>query len=172
MRIHEAIEKAGPGGKIRRNEFDSCYVVGEESVTFDAGITEVVFHPDELTATDWEVIEPETIEVGDVVREGEDGPDAYVVAISEEVDVTEQSACIRLHCDGSLKGAYPMSWLTLIRKGPKKHVFEGVSFQGDIDVGHMKNRVMVYQHGQNPLQIKEDTERGKTYRMTLEPMED
>jgi hypothetical protein len=65
---------------------------------------------------------------------------------------------------------YAMDLLTLIRKGPAKHVFEGMTFQG-IDEPYIKNRVMMYEHGQNPIGILRVTEDGKTYRMTLEEQE-
>jgi hypothetical protein len=155
MNIQEAIEKAGPGGKIRRKCWDDnipleirggyLYHDGEQFEICKTGL---------LTATDWEVVEPETIKVGDVVGWQGISGEAIVRAIGNK------TACVQWSFDDIL-GLYPLDQLTLIRKG-EKHVFEGVSIGGQ-----NTQEIIVYGGSLEGAELYEGL-----YRMTLEPMED
>jgi hypothetical protein len=122
MLIHEAITKAGPGGKIRRETSHKSvpsWIVPEEEVgnlirennedrLLDMSCVLL------LTATDWEVVEPEpVIEVGDeVVFTSDNSWTKYEVV---KIDKGEQTY---------LREVAPQvvtrpNRLTLIHKGPK-----------------------------------------------------
>jgi hypothetical protein len=160
MNIQEAIEKAGPGGKIRRISWHRRdYVLLPNSFNLT---TEFASAPEENTpmsindiiATDWEVVEPETIEVGDVVgyrhHPSCDGEERTVVAIDNGCG----KFCLR---QGNHLSMVTQDTCTLIRKGPRKHVFEGVLVR-DVDIADRSIRLW----GEYPMELDPGT-----YRMEL-----
>ena len=111
-----------------------------------------------LTRTDWEVVKPEVIEVGDEITIeglgfGRDGatihdveeirPDGVIHARPRTVAIVEREKC------------------TLIRKGPKVHTFEGVEW--------FDNGSIIFPHkgGSDPFSAGLRKLVGKTYTMTL-----
>ena len=132
MRLHEAIEKAGEGGQIRRKGLigivtigDDCLMENEREVN-NFGISN-------LTANDWMVVEPEpVIEVNDVVTAACDAEECMLIGIHPDGDRCavkniKKPWCV---CD-DYDSETPLSirnHLSLIRKGPKVHVFKGISF--------------------------------------------
>lgn len=121
MRLHEAIEKAGEGGKIKRNGKQwGCviptapYPENYKWKAFDG--YEWVWYPDDITADDWEVVEDKpVIEVGDVVKRSGQGCeiDECKVLMLSKGRVTLGRISHPCGCDEDIRD------LTLIRKGPK-----------------------------------------------------
>jgi len=87
MRLHEAIEKAGPGKPFRVSswEYGQYWYINPEGKIMngenncEARITKYHFDAD-----DWEVVEPEQIEVGDTVNACGQDKNGKAVAISDE----------------------------------------------------------------------------------------
>jgi hypothetical protein len=161
MNIQEAIEKAGPDGEIRRSEWEkndgaSLIIPDNTGMNLEAKSSEYdsTLSVADLTATDWEVVEPETIEVGDVVHQCLND-NAVVRAVCKIND----EACIQWD-DGSI-GIYPFDKLTLIRKAPRKHVFEGVEFSME----DMSAKMVSWKGNVGDMYPFSD--KGKTYRMEL-----
>jgi hypothetical protein len=167
MDIREAISKAGPGGKIRCGGFSIELTVPKfNGAPLLLSNGNAWGHRlDQLTATDWEVIEPETIEVGDVVERPGRSLEYEVVFIHH----VEGMACIHnMACHLQL---VKIESLTLIRKGNKKHVFEAIEWRkmqvtkpdafGYTEVRAPMSRIL--EQGLGDL-----CDNGKTYRMTLE----
>jgi hypothetical protein len=160
MNIQGAIKKAGPGGKIRRESADSSV---PSWIVPDSNVGELVREDGSdhliklsnmllLTADDWEVVEPEpVIEVGDVVLPKNGTREHKVIHIHNGNlwVVNPDGGC---YCNSAFG-------FTLIRKGPKKHVFEGV---GNAWGSEAKEAWQIIANGQA---------RGQTYRITLEEME-
>lgn len=110
MDIREAIEKAGPGGKIKRRVWTDniIIIVGEVDELLGTGLR---FYFEDLTATDWTVV-TEEIEVGDVVHMLRGTADAMVLG--------EDSPRVAIQFPDKEIRLVHKADLTLIRKGPKK----------------------------------------------------
>ena len=128
MRLGEATIKAGGNGKIKlANWKDSNFIRVPSGIM--TGFKDNQGNPiglsyPELTATDWEVVEPE-IEVGDVVK-------VNCISYSGRVEVVSfrrVMAFVKFE-DGDVR-EYSKSSLTLISKGPKSETFRGVKFTID-----------------------------------------
>lgn len=160
MTIKEAIEKAGPGGKIRREclgtywelSVDFAYMKYKDGscVMFDS-----VY---DIIATDWQVVEPEQIEVGDVVKRkdvncliGDNGCKITGISESRMALMAERLLCT---CTFAKWQGF-----TLIHKGPRKHVFEHTLF--NLTKDHCGDTILAC-HIQGGMDTR------KTYRMTLE----
>ena len=129
MRLHEAIEKAGESGKIRRGCWSkkvSSYIIPEDNYvnmeTEDKAPCRQTFSIGNLTANDWEVVKDmPKVEVGDTCSYG-DGIESMEIKI---IHINPNGSCVTI--DGAGQSATIHSnHLTLIRKGPKVHTFEGV----------------------------------------------
>jgi hypothetical protein len=127
MNIQEAIEKAGPGGKIRRAKWVEDYV--QVQLHTDSPLMYKPVHVDEagwigtvdsLTATDWEVVEPETIEVGDVVKVNIE-PGCGKDFERRVVWVRDECAEVQVQYKDDIIQTVLRENITLIRKGNKKH---------------------------------------------------
>jgi hypothetical protein len=174
MDIREAIEKAGPGGKVRRG----CWDEGKELIvpystnygfepnkfTFEQGCRGIC-NMQNLTATDWQVVE-ETIEVGYEVNKSwceVSAPEHVCVVLAKKGGVCAlqhkiESTCV---CNARIDD------LRFIRKG-EKHVFEGVEFVRKSCLCIVPQRT-----DEQPMYPWASFEgNGKTYRATFEPMED
>ena len=73
---------------------------------------------DYLTRNDWEFVEEEVIEVGDIVKYGTDPRECEVIAVSEEEVCWEEV--------GNFCSTSDLDRLTLVSKGPTVHVFKSV----------------------------------------------
>jgi hypothetical protein len=163
MRIHEAIEKAGEGGRVRRKNWGDEYEIGykdkggwvnlkssdDKHPKGERALISII----DAIEPDWEVVEPE-IGVGDEVSPYH-RPSQKCVVIGISCGVAYHQDSVTGEIVGDLVNS-----LTLIRKAPEKHVFEGVciSYEG---------RKMEVQADEWISGLDK-----KTYRMTLEPMED
>jgi hypothetical protein len=125
MTLKEAIEKAGPGGAVERGlgatqkeMFDVDYVLNARN-NFN-------FSYNHITATDWEVVEPERIEVGDTAtRAGKSSCSSFTCEVISAIDPYVLKGEMRGDCDTFCHCMKHPSELTLIRKGPRKHVLKG-----------------------------------------------
>ena len=138
MRLHEAIEQAGRGGKFCYSKMSDgdYYFIDEHGIftQFMSGeasneFVSVKFNKAFFTRDDWEVVKDEVIEVGDVVgTEGDTWGEKEwnVLACSNGIAVL-QSLQDPHHVEGA-RGERPINVadLTLIRKGPKVEVFKGI----------------------------------------------
>jgi hypothetical protein len=120
-------------------------------------------------ADDWEVVEEkQDIEVGDVVRHNSPAcinTDCTVAYI----DVSGDTHCLESEL-GCSDCTVHIDKLTLIRKGPKKHVFENVAIRPLVKydaIPVQANNQQLYPMGY--LDLKGN---GKAYKMILEEMPD
>jgi hypothetical protein len=132
MTIQEAIDKAGPGGKIRKGKHGVVLMINDLEHTFiryerTGCMGGIKWIPSvySLIANDWEVIEPEpeqVIEVGDIVGDPSAGcmPHCTVIRIGYGAATLNREEGMVCACIRSYKA------LTLIRKGPKVIRIEGV----------------------------------------------
>ena len=169
MRLHQAIDQAGEGGKIKRNAYTNCATVprmdSNKDLTHGIGGEEYSLGVSDLTATDWEVVKDEVIEVGDEV-------DTTGSIIKR--GVVEYIRHGTAMCYVSLPGYYgdcpqvlSARNLTLIRKGPKVHTFEGVRLIKIKEADEIGSSYVVpkkHNLGFIPFKMAKD---GKTYTMTL-----
>lgn len=154
MRLHEAIEKAGEGGKIRKENYDNYdnYAIvpslsENNNLTHQNGDAYVLGVKD-ITADDWEIVADDIIEVGDVViHHKKNDLERIVLWTSQHSSMTQYKTDIPEHIENKC--------LTLIRKG-KRHVFEGV-----------RNIEWIEKNNDGSC-----TDSGKKYRMTLEEVSD
>ena len=113
MRLHEAIEKAGEG-MIKHSTTGMLLNKKILSVSL----------PAEIAMDDnWEVVEDEVIEVGDVVKSS----GATLIHLERTViwyNKSSVTAVVQFETDAPER--VPRDSLTLISKGPKVHTFEGV----------------------------------------------
>ena len=168
MYLHEAITQAGEGGKIRRKGWESknaCWLIGGNYITHsDEDANPSTRWTSELTASDWEIVEEQVIEVGDVVNL----PDHIPHCKKAECQVARTNdirASLFRVTDGLICGCEQLfENLTLIRKG-NKHVFEGAEFK-------IMHSLVVPFFEMGGEEYRALADNGKTYRMTLEEMED
>jgi hypothetical protein len=124
MRLDQAIEKAGPGGRIRTAEMmeGRYYTIKGETLFYHDNGLPMRIEVSDITRTDWEVVQDEVIEVGDVVQ----GPcDKEGEVLGVECEVLKHGKILtRLGLLGENSicccKKYLTKDLTLIRKGPKK----------------------------------------------------
>jgi len=158
MYIHEAIEKAGPGGKIRREGWDGewLYRKGDPYLCNEYGEAVSSQTIENLTASDWEVVQ-DKIEVGDVVSKDPcKGSERHgCTVLTSACSVTSLSYLP----DACACRAMPTNKLTLIRKGPKCIVLEGVKPERYVSDGLVFSGARL------------DPCDGKTFRATFEEME-
>lgn len=113
----------------------------------------------ELKRDDWgEFVERETIEVGDVVRL--EGIQYHGILVAH--DKNNDRVCVAYGSD--YFNVDYIRKLTLIRKGPKVHTFEGVMFKHYMDVDVI---VATGAHGMPPERLDKLADNGETYRMEL-----
>jgi hypothetical protein len=128
MNIQDAIKQAGEGGKYKRESWEhKDYLKSIDGIAYvnETGVEARILLKD-LIADDWEVVQPE-FEFGDEVTRNsmdkclkceckvlhEDTRGALTLRIWNGPE--NNCACV---CD-------VLSSIALIRKAPKKHVFEG-----------------------------------------------
>jgi hypothetical protein len=155
MTLKELAEKEGFGAKVTSPLIDKTgyWILGtpdKPNLLMRPDGTEAKITIGHLTATDWQVVEPETIEVGDVVRHKNVPGEAIAIGINER-------HCAYQYKDGTLNIGFT-SDLTLIHKGKPKHVFEGVELYQRVD-----DAVATVPKGG----YLAKTYQGKTYRMEL-----
>jgi hypothetical protein len=137
MTLKEAIEKAGHEG---RGKLDDAwrFEVNHGVVTFFINDKQAFSLPPSLFTDDgWEVVEPETIEVGDVAGLSEK-------SAGRVIGVGQKTACIQF--EGGGMAIDFLIDLTLIRKGPKKWTGETmvcgtgalIPFSGDMNRTKLK----------------------------------
>ena len=112
-----------PNKKLRRARFaPGAFVIAESFLkTFEyhsSGGEVYTWHPNftDITAADWEVVEEQTIEVGDTVRRKDGQVELEVIWLSE----WSKKAFVRKGPDKPFE--QDLEDLTLIRKGPAKPV--------------------------------------------------
>lgn len=127
MTIQQAIEKAGPGGKITNGNITLRIPIKPHSrikEVYDSEGNEVdwsVVWPKHLTGENWQVIEPEAIKEGDIVSaKGCVGNECRITGHGAGV-YTMQCISGRNIKDGPCACMNNLSTLTLIRKGRPKH---------------------------------------------------
>jgi len=127
MTIQDAIKKAGPGGKIRRHCGIWEWTLPVEkvcSLRIHNKHGEFCRYAtiDDVTATDWEVIESEKIEVGDVVKHRQDDSGAGVVIAVDSGRIFTQWRDGSVTIYSKSGEAYPTykGRPCLVRKGPRK----------------------------------------------------
>jgi hypothetical protein len=156
MKLGRAIEKAGPGGKgenaVSGWEFE---ITKLGNVVFKTKGREKKGIPLEAALSDyWEVVEPEQIEVGDVVRMSTMGKKWIVENLGMSYETCEEGltpvACVS---NGETIRLAPLHLLTLIRKGPKKLIYPQVELR---EIRFMSFR---------------GADEDKEYKLTLEEME-
>jgi hypothetical protein len=155
--LHEAIEKAGEGGKIRLRNLGRIIVICKDGRLRDEkGEHVCISQHEEITATDWEVVSEE-IEVGDEIKLNDEIDLFKKGTLCDVIEVGPAEIKVRTYFEFYLGS----DQYTLIRKG-KVHTFEGVGF---MDTGGL-----VYPHRgiDNPLYPALIKLVGKTYKMTLE----
>lgn len=168
MTLKEAIEKSGPEGEGYLNtwRFADGHLTGQGkmgkwSFVKIGGGCQFYFCGEPVcrvpsavyTSSGWEIIEPEQIEVGDTVECNCSGDSREAVIIGK----SKKEICIQYE-DGGMIILY-LHQVDLIRKGPKKHVFERVCGKFYVPVGGNRFEQFVGKDG-------------KTYRMTLEEREE
>ena len=162
MRLHEAIEQAGEGGKIKRKEMLEVINIGDKHqhlIMRDDSAELYQPYLVDLTATDWEVVEDEVIEVGDTCTYGDD----LETMTLNIIHINPNKSCVSIDERGQSQHIH-IDHLTLIRKGPKVHTFEGVAFKHYLAVDVMlvdMDRTLA------PKGLSELGDNGKTYDMTL-----
>ena len=157
MRLHEAIEKAGEGGKIRRGLWEHEDVIHIElgSLRVDAGLSGFNLNvASNLTATDWEVVEDEVIEVGDVVQ----GFMENGTVIHRGDFSTNGERVIILDKQGAF-WIDKVSNCALIFKSPKAHTFKGVRWE-------QKYGGYPVPTGRDMVEARNLIDNGKTYTIT------
>lgn len=145
MTIQEVMRMAGKVEEIRRRAWEPWRAIRQGD--------NIIFEYVDFNATDWEVVENKpVIEVGDIVRLEGIKWDGVLVARDENND----RVCVT-YGSGYFNVDY-FRKLTLIRKGPKVHTFEGACFYFNGDYLNLTGLKVGNETG-----VKE----GKTYTMTL-----
>jgi hypothetical protein len=166
MRLHEAIEKAGPGGKIRLPIWpeDAYWTVPETEWSPMIYPNGTAMCPANLKDDRWQVVEDKpSIEVGDEV--GDCGLTGIVKYIDPEgyafihIDRPDHS-----HFKHEPTHRTHINRLTLIRKGPKVHRFEKVEIITTEGFTLTVNADHKQMHPNGYWQLKDN---GKIYDMTL-----
>lgn len=161
MYLHEAIEKAGPGGKGFNSERGQ-----EFSINVDGLVSWPYRLPDmnDYASSDWEVVQEE-IEVGDVVKPSDGKRDFGMRVVAK--DMTGLCALVAdengLVCETRMQEN-----LALIRKGPKVHTFEGVTVWSGPNGYYLSDN----EDGKSMESLGSIHEGRRKHTMTLEEVED
>ena len=159
MRLHEAIETAGEGGRGKLPP-EGVFGITNEFEIDSSGVVhfQLPLKVTHIRSCRWEVVEDKVIEVGDTVEYKYEycstkgkvvyASDAYVRWLTEDGC---SDACARRNRN-----------LTLVRKGPKVHTFEGVAVCNKGRINKPDGGT-----GWELLDLPSIAGNGKTYRMTL-----